>query len=304
MALRENQWVRAGLSQRCPICKSAGWCSIAKEGKSVICMRVEMGSVKQTANGGWLHILETRINITVNDVPRVRRLDLPTKVGEYQNAVHPEHLEQFAVSLGVTALSLSRLGVGWCFDGGLQARDAGDAVCGIACWCFPMFDAGGAVIGIKRRLADGQKRSIAGGLEGLFIATGIADGSMLLICEGCSDTAAMLDLGFNAVGRPSCVVGGRMIAQYVQDHRHHQVVVVGDDDDPGRRGAADLADRLCHVAETRIVLPQGAKDAREWVRAGAVMSDVMTAIEAAPIHRERFQIKTLKMHGRRKAVVA
>lgn len=300
MESSNRTWVRARFSLKCPICRSSDWCSIANDGNAVICMRVETGSVKQTGNGGWLHVLATAIEVVVHDVPHVRRLDLPTKAAEYQTAVSPEHLERFAASLRITAPSLSRLGVGWCFDGGLVGQDAGDAVRGISCWCFPMYDAAGSVIGIKRRLADGSKRSIAGGLEGLFIPSGLSDRSTLLVCEGCSDTAAMLDLGFNAVGRPSCVVGGQLIVQYVRQHHHHQVVIVGDGDAPGRRGATDLADRLCRIADTHLVFPpDGVKDAREWVRAGATSADMIAVIEASPVHRERFQIKPLRIHGRK-----
>ena len=58
-----------------------------------------------------------------------------------------------------------------------------------------MTDVDGNVWGIRIRRPDGAKFSIKGGKEGLFIPEEFG-GDRLLIAEGPTDTAALLDLGF------------------------------------------------------------------------------------------------------------
>jgi 5S rRNA maturation endonuclease (ribonuclease M5) len=60
---------------------------------------------------------------------------------------------------------------------------------------------------------------------------------MVLICEGPSDTAALLDLGFSAVGRPSCNGGRKLLVELVQQRKPSSIVIVSDNDSPGQRGA-------------------------------------------------------------------
>jgi hypothetical protein len=190
----------------------------------------------------------------------------------------------------VSAESLNRLGVGWAFDGGRSDRrlwDAGDVIrsSGQRIWTFPMLDADGQVIGIRLRTDRGVKYAVAGGREGLFIPSDLPDGECLLICEGPTDCAALLDFGFAAVGRPSCTGGVRLLSEFVRARRPNEVVVVSDNDAPGRRGAEALACVLrAYAPRVRLIAPPAAfKDARAWKQAGASASDVAAAITAAPL---------------------
>jgi hypothetical protein len=44
----------------CPICEKTDWCGLAGDETIAICMRIADGAVKETRNGGYLHILQER----------------------------------------------------------------------------------------------------------------------------------------------------------------------------------------------------------------------------------------------------
>jgi hypothetical protein len=79
-----------------------------------------------------------------------------------------------------------------------------------------MMDVAGRVQGIRLRFSNGRKLAVRGGREGLFVPSGLAATNQLLICEGPTDTAALLDLGFAAVGRPSCAGGTRLLVELLR----------------------------------------------------------------------------------------
>jgi len=110
---------------------------------------------------------------------------------------------------------------------------------------------------------------------------------LLLIAEGPTDTAAILDLGFSAVGRPSCTGGVNLLVELVRTLKPSGVVIVADGDAPGQRGAETLATVLvAYSASVRIIAPpSGVKDAREWKRSGATSADVQQTIDAAPVRK-------------------
>jgi DNA primase len=151
-----------------------------------------------------------------------------------------------------------------------------------------MTDSEGNVVGIRLRAPNGRKWSVRGGQEGLFIpADETVAGERLLICEGPTDTAALLDLGFSAVGRPSCTGGVTLLAELVKHHRPAEVVIVADADAPGQRGAESLAAvLLAYSAAVRVIAPpSGVKDARAWKQAVATAADVLARIDAATIRK-------------------
>src|SRR5439155_12311592 len=102
-------------------------------------------------------------------------LSQPTETGN-------ELLTQDTSSLGLSATSLLRLGVGWSAP--------------YRAWAFPMRDAGGAIRGIRLRTVAGKKFCVRGSKDGLFIPEESAAVGPLLVCEGPTDTAALLDMGF------------------------------------------------------------------------------------------------------------
>jgi hypothetical protein len=225
---------------------------------------------------GWLHRL--RLD-EWRDRPRQRRRRIQTQVeptidfdalaAKCESALGHHRREMLAAELGVTAESLLRLQVGW----SEQHRS----------FTFPMRDSEGMACGIRLRRIDGSKWAVRGSKQGLFLPRNFPLDESLMVCEGPSDTAAALMLCFNAIGRPSCNGGTKLILDVVERWHPADVVIVADSDAQGQRGARYLASRLVGYVPggVRIVIPP-AKDARDWVRSGADRLDVLDAIESAP----------------------
>ena len=315
-------WQRVTRRRPCPVCEKPDWCLFAGDAsnpEAAICARIE--SPRRCGEGGWLHHLRddgptwsprvrrielsaARIALTPGPSPNGRgdedgnpapngrgKIDFDKLAADCTATVGPEALDKLAVALGLSVESLRRLGVGW-----LAKHRA---------WAFPMSNAGGNVLGIRLRLPGGKKLAVRGGKEGLFIpgphpsplpegegtehslATDHRPLTTLLVAEGPTDTAALLDLGFHAVGRPSCTGGVKLLAELVRTLKPEGVVIVADADAPGQRGAEALATvLLAYSASVRIIAPpSGVKDAREWKRSGATSADVQQAIDAAPVRK-------------------
>jgi hypothetical protein len=96
-----------------------------------------------------------------------------------------------------------------------------------------------------------------------------------LVIEGATDTAAALDLGFDAVGRPSNLACLEMLCDLV---RGREVIIIGEQDrkwneaaqkylEPGRAGmlATFQAVRGMVKSATMLMPPPHIKDLRAWV---------------------------------------
>ncbi|MDA1055006.1 MAG: toprim domain-containing protein [Planctomycetota bacterium] len=278
---RNTTWRRVRKCERCPICERGDWCLVTgPEGNptAAICARIE--SDKRSGDAGWLHRLQDdeswqrprRRTVRIAAPGVATTPDLASLAERCSQAIRPDVLDRLAEGLGLSIESLRRLRVGW--SGEHRA------------YTFPMSDASGGVLGIRLRLPNGRKLSVCGGKEGLFIPSDLSNAGPLLICEGPTDTAAILDLGFNAVGRPSCSGGTRLLVDLVQRRQAAEVVIVADTDahDAGNRGAENLAAVLVtYAASVRVIAPTGGcKDAREWKRCGATRGEVQSTIDAAP----------------------
>ena len=101
-------------------------------------------------------------------------------------------------------------------------------------------------------------------LERDFVANA-APQKTLFVCEGPTDTAAAVELGLFAVGRPNCCCGGTEIKVYARRHAVSRVVVISDNDKPGLDGARKVGGEL--KLPFAIYVPP-AKDLREFVRLG------------------------------------
>jgi putative DNA primase/helicase len=153
-------------------------------------------------------------------------------------------------------------------------------------WHIRERNAAGEVVGTSIRKANGSKTMKSGSKRGLIVAwplLGYAGTSLrtpILVCEGASDTASALTLGFDAVGVPMAGQCGESVAELLRD-RHG--VIVADGDEPGRRGADKIAAALLgSAASVRIIdPPHGAKDLRAGVIAGATREMVDALIDDA-----------------------
>ena len=254
-------WVRVNRHRPCPVCAKYDWCGVTADGVFACCMRVK--SNRPTRNGGWLHRL-------TDSAPRpVPRLYLPPPrtpapcitdwialLRRFEHDTRTAEVERLAAALGVSPGSLSRLGIVW-----VAHRHA---------WGFPMRDAAQEVIGIRLRTKSGFKFAVAGSHNGLFWPADLTGAGPLLFCEGASDTAALLDLGYDAIGRPSCAGATELVVEVARRLRRGQVVVVADADGPGMDGADRLARAMTDAGyRPKVIRPVQGKDARAWVQAGA-----------------------------------
>jgi hypothetical protein len=145
-----------------------------------------------------------------------------------------------------------------------------------------MADASGRIIGIRRRFPNGRKASTTGSKTALFIPIGLAGNGPLLLCEGPTDTAAALDLGYDALGRPNCNSVVKMIVVAAGDRT--EIIVVADNDPVGRTGAEKLAGMLalCCPCVKTVVPPDRIKDLRQWFNAGLTSETLRKIISAIP----------------------
>ncbi len=288
LALR--RWIRVSKVNPCAICNHSDWCLRSGDGSVAICPRRE--SPERIGDAGWLHWLIERKADDRSAARRTVRLRVAHGVdgvdgADPRDASAPDwselaqqcaaatddaRLQRLATALGLSTHSLRRLGTGWS-----AAHQA---------WSFPMADATGAVLGIRLRRPSGRKLTIAGGHEGLFIPSGLNTSGQLVIAEGPTDCAALLDWGFAAIGRPSCAGGRGLLVEAVRKWRPASVVILSDSDEAGLRGARSLLSALSiyHRNIRMITPPDGIKDARAWRHAGGTRDDIEKAIASAAPH--------------------
>lgn len=259
-------WLRATKSSPCPICGRKRYCGTSADGEVAICMWVQ--SDRPTSNNGWLH----RLTSPLSSEPHRRRLpDVPIRHAQERRApsvdfeglqaayyaqLDESKLNVFAEHMGLVPASLSKLGIGSMPDG---------------VYSFPMRDATGAVCGIRLRRTSGRPWSVRGSTNGLFLSAVSAQAKTApegpgpaFVCEGESDTAAMLGLGLEAVGVPGA---GQCVDMLKVHLRRRDVVVMVDRDGAGRRGADRIAAALLRVCRSvRLLYPRRGKDVREWFK--------------------------------------
>lgn len=280
--MAEGRMKRVSRDRPCPGCGKSDWCLIAPDGSAAICQRVKEGSRKKCGDAGYLHILNDRHNghdrprssakwrrsVTVGRDQGSQAQDFGQMAAECQTRLTDDRLRALACSFGLSAQSLQRLRVGW--DG--------------RAYTFPMFDDGGRIIGIRRRFPNGKKVSVMGGRTGLFLPTDMAEAGPLLVCEGATDTAAALVLGFAAIGRPNCNSLVEMTVRAVRGWG--EMAIVADNDSVGRMGAERLASvlALCCPCVRTVPPPNGVKDLRRWLRTGLTAEALRKVIaETGPV---------------------
>jgi hypothetical protein len=132
-----------------------------------------------------------------------------------------------------------------------------------------MYDGHGNVCGIRTRDQDGNKRAITGSKAGVFLPIPFYGLAEPLICEGPTDSAAAVALGYFPIGRPSCLGCERHIIDTCKRFGFEKATICADADGPGIAGAKKLADVLvAGKIGVRIVTPAGHKDLRDWLKAG------------------------------------
>lgn len=222
-------------------------------------MRVE--SSKKLSNGGYLH--------PIGDKPPPRPvlehksdhfLNVQERLDSWSQFRYSRRLDDLSVNLGVTRKSLEMLE---CVHAPYRNT-----------WAWPMRDGNNGLIGIRLRNLDGKKWAERGSHQGLFIPQ-TEPQKTVYVCEGPTDTAALLSIGCYAIGRPSCCGGIPMLQQAVKHFGIRRAVIVSDLDDPGLRGAQTLS---MHLPIPSAILVCPCKDARLAIQNGMdkAMVDAMT----------------------------
>lgn len=181
-------------------------------------------------------------------------------------------LEELSRDTGPSAESYERLRVGYLTGDLAELADLKD---GSIAYSFPMRLPAGPVCGIRVRSRSGRKWAVGGSRNALFIPDGVdIKRDRLVLCEGPTDTAALLDLGVPAVGRPDAQGRLELCADLARHNDAGQTVVVADNDAPGLEGALRCARAVrVQCPDVRVVQPPEAyKDVRQWVLAGATRS--------------------------------
>lgn len=259
-------WPTVSKEKPCPICQKPDWCALGS--RAVKCMRVD--SPTPSNDGGWYHFYESlakgfkapppRSSVTP---PPVSTIPFGKFMRIYDEQTTQKMLETFANNLGVATDSLQSLGAAW-------SRDH-------SAWAFPMRDAYGETTGVRLRALNGSKWSITGSKQGIFAPSVFdgSNGSLAVILEGPTDTAAALSLGFTAIGRPSNNSGNEIVKKWFAINGITRAVISADNDDkiiagkrrfPGIDGAQNLKKLL--GLRSIVWLPQ-AKDFRKLVQLGA-----------------------------------
>ncbi len=232
-------------------------------------------SPRPTKNGGWLHFLDDTLTgfppLAVEKKPKVNLG--PLAMSYFQAGGRAR--SSLSKELGVSESALESLLVGeGCTDYGKWFTS------------WPQIDTE-KTVGIVTRFEDGTKKMVPGSSLGchVLLRGGESVKPPLMICEGATDAAALWDLGFSAIGRPTCS-GGLSIVNSLVNEFKVDVLVIGENDHrtinghgkchgcqhcwPGKWGAKRTKISLKDVSEKNnlrvgIMMPLLHKDAREWI---------------------------------------
>ena len=148
------------------------------------------------------------------------------------------------------------------------------------------------VIGI-RRIPAGRKFAVKGSRNGCYFVPSLLTGQpdRLVVVEGATDAAAILGLGFAAVGRPFCRGGDDIVTGIVRAVRPAALVIHPEQDDGGRhRGRRVALNLALYCPKVRVTeVSPGRKDVRDAIRAGWSAADIEAAISRTPPVSVRFR---------------
>lgn len=216
--------------------------------------------------------IERRLSIPEQSVTP-ERFRLMAEV--WRRNMRPNYLQRAAYLLGLPVDPLERLGVGWVPEHRATS--------------WPMRDDTGGVIGVRLRCPTTAKKwAVKSSRAGLFFPLELLQverPERLTVCEGPTDTAAMLAVGLHAVGVPSAGGSIDLLLALCRRLRPEYLQVMADADGPGAAGAERIADALVIVAPVAIVSPAFGKDSRDWVIRGASKEVILAAGDVAPVRR-------------------
>jgi hypothetical protein len=280
----------------------------ASDPETVLCRRVQEGCavdgrgnpITAKDGHGWFHDLK-------KNPRRPKRPHAPQKKlvvnpfiaelsAEFEANLQPHDLTMLGGMLGVSTESLARLHTGWVKQW-LDKRTG--ELSSAKAWTFPMRDDSLRIIGIRLRNNAGQKWTVKGSCNGIFVPDKLTGEGPLIIVEGPTETATVLDWNFDVIGRPGNTSGCDLVVNYCRRRQPRNIVILQNNDPKGSD-----AERLTHIGSNklqlhllatrsahsvRIIQPPNHKDARLWKHAGATRNDlealILSAIPKFPMLR-------------------
>lgn len=252
MKLGNRNYQRVNKTNPCPVCGKSDWCMISDDGYFVLCPRVDAGAMKKY-KCGYLHY-GTEFTKPNGIVKHSYKMSLkPLEVANFYRklAFNYHALQPLAEALSVPVYALQQLGAG-------RSRTN---------WYFPMYNEFQELVGLKIRNIEGKKWCLKGSRIGVYIPKTYKNAGTVHICEGESDTAAMLGQGFNTVGRSSCLTGSKIFKSLLS--KNDDIIVIADNDKIGQRSACELVTYLGgDNTASACFIPKEYKDVREFVNSG------------------------------------
>lgn len=235
--------------QLCPICHKPDFCLIAEDGKSCICARISEGSIRKAGEAGWFFILDE----SYKPMPVKKKQRVPIN----WNLLNEFYKKKFNGKVPFTEISQITLKA---FNIGLDGK----------AYTFPMRNEKREIIGIHKRYADGKKGTEKGSQLGLFIPNtlDLLTAGRIYVCEGLSDTAAVYNLGYKVIGKPSARAGNDLVCKFVKREVIKEVGIIADNDKAGILGAVELSKVLvyeCDLWGIKIIIAD-TKDIREDIQ--------------------------------------
>lgn len=268
-----GDWHRVNRHHRCPCCGRDSWCIYTET--TVLCMRTVSDHPKTLKSGevGYLHRMTTSTG--TEPMHRYEREPEPVintwaLVRHWEMNTPHTWKHRLAERLGVSDWSLCSLDA--CYAKEHKA------------WAFPMKDGLDNYMGIRLRAESGKKWAVRGSHQGIFVSYDKPEGRPALICEGPTDTAAGLTLGYWAVGRPSCSGGADHLRVLLKRLGIRRAIIVSDNDDPGLNGAAMIGK---HLGIPSCILVPPAKDLRAYLNAGGDKATLDSMIKGQIWHQSQ-----------------
>lgn len=253
-----SAWPHVTPQYPCPVCQKIDWCQFGDY--AIKCMRVT--SQFPCKSGGWYHPYDEKFtkDMLPESKPEKVTISAGAMVDAWINQTSEFKYTMCAQLLGVTVQSLRYLDAAWAAQ--YQAM------------AFPMSDETESRIGIRLRNDQGFKWAVRGSRQGVFLPTCETE-SIAFLPEGPTDTAALLSLGYYAIGRPNCMSGNDILHSLLRKKRIYRAVIVADNDPPNERdekrpgleGARKLRREL-GLASVIWMPPSPCKDVRDYVRCG------------------------------------
>ncbi len=190
---------------------------------------------------------------------------------KYESNISPSSVLDLARDWAVSPESLRALGIGFAEH----------------TYTFPMRNAEGEVVGIRtRQYKDSHsKHCVTDSHMGLFIPEGVTRANVQMICEGESDTAAGVTLGFAAIGRPGQSACQEEVVRFMRHKLSACPCVVADNSKDSENWAGMLAAALveagipCRLLRVR----DPYEDLRDWLTKSLTTAQLVEAIEAQEI---------------------